>query len=308
MNALEAARRVEAVLDEVRRSQQERHGWTLVEVNAEVHAAAQRVVLHGEVVVDRVRRRLAANLQEVLPSWGIDVDSVRTMEGGTWHALPRTVIEIQGSRPGPGQSDPGIELRHQDGPVQCLAKGEGGDANLIRCRDGTVGWLPGPLGAKASTPRLPVPWCDRPAPFVRSTSAWIDVPYKLGGVTDGGIDCSALVQRLAADVLGVTMPRHSSDQLHVGPNKGPGLGPGDLVFVWNDEEAKGHVGICTGLTVVHASRSRGQVVADPLSDFLRGASTVMHVPFKEVVAFGQQVAGASSLVAAGFELGRPVTV
>ena len=59
MNALEAARRVEAVLDEVRRSQQERHGWTHVEINVEVHAAAQRVVLHGEgrALFDELTRR-----------------------------------------------------------------------------------------------------------------------------------------------------------------------------------------------------------------------------------------------------------
>lgn len=308
MNALEAARRVEAVLDEIRRSQQERHGWTHVEVNAEVHAPAQRVVLHGEVVVDRVRRRLESSLHEVLPGWEVDVDSLRTMEGGTWHALPRTLTELLGSRPGPGASGPSIELRHQDGPVQSLHKGEGGDANLVRGRDGTVGWLPGPLGHKVSPPRLSIPWCDRPGPLVRATSAWLEVPYRLGGITEGGIDCSALVQRLAADVLGVTMPRHSSDQLQIAPKHGPGLQPGDLIFVWNDAEARCHVGICTGLTVVHASRSRSKVVADPLADFQRGAKAAMHVPFVDVVAFGQQVAGTPSLVAAGFELGRPAPV
>ena len=139
---------------------------------------------------------------------------------------------------------------------------------------------------------------------MRATSAWLDVPYKLGGITDAGIDCSALVQRLAADVLGVTLPRHSSDQLQLGPREGPGLEPGDLLFVWNDQEARCHVGIGTGLTVVHASRSRSTVVADPISAFLRQAQRVMHVTFGDVVAFGQQVAGAASLVAAGFELGR----
>lgn len=309
MNALEAARRVEVVLDEVRRSLRERYGWTHVEVNVEVQAAARRVVLHGEVAVDRIRRRLAAGLQEVLPGFTVDADSVRTMEGGTWHALPHAPSELLGTRPGPRNDAPSIELRYQDGPVQCLVKGEGGDANVVRCRDGTVGWLAGPLGHKVSPPRLPMPWGDRHSPLTRATSAWLDVPYRLGGITEQGIDCSALVQRLCADVLGVTVPRHSTDQLQVGPVEGPGLGPGDLVFVWSDREASCHVGIGTGLTVVHASKSRARVVADPISAVLREATAVMHVPFAAVVAFGQQVAGASSLVAAGFELGRrpPVT-
>ena len=306
MNPIEAARRVEAALDEVKRSARERHGWTYLEVRVELQAPVRKVVLEGEVVVHRLRRQLVESILEVLPGWEVDATAVEAMAGGTWHALPPTVTPLRARRPGPGDDDAlATELRYQDGPVQCLVKGRGGDASVVRGRDGTVGWLVGPLGSRSAVPRLPMPWVDQPRPLIRGTSAWIDVPYRLGGVTEAGIDCSALVQRLAADILGVALPRHSTDQLHVAPLGGPGLEPGDLNFAWRDDEAPCHVGICTGLTIVHASSSRERVVADPLAVFQRGASRMMHVRFGEMVRFGQRVAGRASLVDAGFELGRP---
>jgi hypothetical protein len=126
-------------------------------------------------------------------------------------------------------------------------------------------------------------------------------------VTEQGVDCSGLVQRLALEVLGVLVPRHSSDQLLVAPRPGSGRVPGDLSFVWSDREALCHVGIGTGATVIHASLSRRCVVEDSLEGFLAGARRVMHVPFAELLAFGRRIAGQPSLVAAGFALGREVT-
>ena len=304
MNALEAARRADAALSEVRRALEERHGWTHLEVTVEFQAPAQRVILHGEIAVDRIRGMLVTAFGDVLPGWTIDVDDLKLIEGGTWHALPPAPTNLLVARPGTTATNQvATELRFQDGPVQCLVQGK--TASVVRCRDGTVGWLSGTLGHKVGPPRLTMPWCEKPGPLVRGVQAWLDVPYRLGGVTENGIDCSAFVQRLANDVLGVSLPRHSSDQLQVGPRRGPGLEPGDLLFVWNDDESPCHVGIGTGLAVVHASRSREVVVSDPLSVFLRDVQRVMHVKFADVVAFGLRVAGQPSLVAAGFELGRP---
>jgi hypothetical protein len=133
------------------------------------------------------------------------------------------------------------------------------------------------------------------------------VPYVLGGATAVGIDCSALVQRAAAEALGVVVPRHSSDQLAISPSPGRGrCEAGDLVFVWTRHDGPCHVGVATGAgTVIHASRSRRAVVEDPCAGFLAGSSTPMHVSFCAVLAFGRKVAGYASLVAAGYTLGCP---
>src|SRR5690606_10527743 len=213
------------------------------------------------------------------------------------------------------------ELRAQDGPLQRLG-GVGDGFAVVRGRDGTVGWLEGPLGPEVDAPALPRPHGDDPHALGEAARRWLGVPYRLGGVTEQAVDCSALVQRLALDQLGVQLPRHSSDQLLVSPRSGPGLEVGDLLFVWSEREAfhggpvqsdacgvrrafhGGHVGIGAGPAVVHASLSRRRVVEEPVEGFLDGARRVMHVPFAELLAFGRRVAGWPSLTAAGIRLGR----
>ena len=300
--AIEA--QVTAVLERLRAELVERHGWTFLAVSIRVEHEARRIVLHGEIAVDRLAARVIEAVQGVAPQWSIDAEGLHAMRGGAWHALPGAVV-LRAGCPGAGASRVATELRAQDGPVQRLGEGRGG-AIVVRGRDGTVGWIDGPLGPEVGAPRSSLPHGDDPLALVRAAAPWLDVPYRLGGVTEQGVDCSGLVQRLALDVLGVLLPRHSSDQLLVAPRHGVGGAPGDLSFVWSDREARCHVGIGTGSTVIHASLSRRRVVEDPLDGFLAGARRVMHVPFAELVAFGRRIAGQPSLVAAGFALGRDV--
>ena len=41
---------------------------------------------------------------------------------------------------------------------------------------------------------------------------WIGLPYRFGGETEKGIDCSAFVQRLYKDVFGLLIPRTCNSQ------------------------------------------------------------------------------------------------
>jgi cell wall-associated NlpC family hydrolase len=316
---------IEAVIEGLCAELTARYGWTYLEVSARIEPEAQRIVLHGEVAVDRLAARVVEAVRAVAPEWSVDGDGVHPMRGGSWHALQRAVVLLAGC---PGLAVPrrvATELRAQDGPVQRLGVGPGG-VIVVRGRDGTVGWLEGLrvrkaservepeeaaeaslLGPEVDAPRLPLPHGDDPLALVRAAAPWLDVPYRLGGVTEQGVDCSGLVQRLVLDVVGVLVPRHSSDQLLVAPRHGAGPAPGDLSFVWSDREALCHVGIGTGGTVIHASLSRGRVVEDSLGDFLAHTRRVMHVPFAELLALGCRVAGQPSLVAAGFRLGLDAT-
>lgn len=302
MSAAGVRAAVEAAVAGLRAGLVERHGWTCVELSVGVEAEAQRIVLHGEVAVDRLAARAIEAAQAAAPGWLVDGEGLQAMRGGSWHALPKAVVLLAGH---PGAKTPrrvATELRAQDGPVQRL--GQAGGAIVVRGRDGTVGWIEGIVGPEVEAPRLPRPHGDDPLALVRAARPWLDVPYRLGGVTEQGVDCSGLVQRLALDVLGVLLPRHSSDQLLVSPRPGPGEAPGDLSFVWSDREALCHVGIDAEGTVIHASLSRRCVVEDPREGFLAGTRQVMHVPFEALLAFGRRVAGSPSLVAAGFRLGR----
>ncbi len=292
------AREVRLRLDALAERLRARHGWTHVEVEVRVDAEARRIALGGELAVARLRAPVVEAAREAAPGWEIDGEALTVMAGGAWHALTGPVV-LRATCPAVDPSPPvATELRAQDGPVQHL--GTKGALHVVRGRDGTVGWLEGPLGPVVEAPRLAPPHGDDPQALIDAARPWLGTPYRLGGVTEDAIDCSALVQRLALEVLGVLLPRHSNDQLLVASRPQEGRAPGDLSFVWSEREALCHVGIGTGPTVIHASLSRRRVVEDAMPEFLAGSRKTMHVPFGELLAFGRRIAGAPSLVAAGF--------
>jgi len=92
-----------------------------------------------------------------------------------------------------------------------------------------------------------------------SVDRYMGVPYRYGGDSEAGIDCSAFTRRVYR-VQNVELPRSSSEQSYVGFGVGEALmRPGDLVFF--DASITGrisHVGVYIGSGVfAHASSSRG---------------------------------------------------
>jgi hypothetical protein len=88
---------------------------------------------------------------------------------------------------------------------------------------------------------------------------YLGIPYKYGGTDPAtGLDCSALVQRVYAD-LGVDLPRVASDQARAGtavPNLAAAL-PGDLIAFG---EPVDHVGIYLGNNKMIEAPHTGDVV------------------------------------------------
>ena len=76
-------------------------------------------------------------------------------------------------------------------------------------------------------------------------NSWLKVPYRFGGTTKKGIDCSKLAQRLYEEVFNLAIPRISRDQWKA-TQRVPkdSLRSGDLVFFRNGSSPTGwHVGI-----------------------------------------------------------------
>jgi LysM repeat protein len=95
--------------------------------------------------------------------------------------------------------------------------------------------------------------------FIKVATGFLGVPYRLGGSTVRGIDCSAYVRKMY-EFFDITLPRTAREQSTVGISvEREELEEGDLVF-FRTRRPIGHVGIYIGNNeFVHSSR-RGKVV------------------------------------------------
>src|SRR5450432_1790214 len=97
---------------------------------------------------------------------------------------------------------------------------------------------------------------------------WLNTPYKWGGTTKRGIDCSSLIQQLLLDVYNISIPRTSVDQFFTQWIDKFGstqyLSEGDLVFFrTNQEKIVSHVGLYLGNRMfVNSSSSKGVSIAN----------------------------------------------
>jgi lipoprotein Spr len=93
-----------------------------------------------------------------------------------------------------------------------------------------------------------------------TVDGWVGVPYKFGGTTKRGVDCSAFVQAAFKDGIGVAIPRNSRMQAVLGSRiTQKQLKKGDLVFFDTLDRGRiTHVGIFMGNgKVIHAGCSKG---------------------------------------------------
>lgn len=101
--------------------------------------------------------------------------------------------------------------------------------------------------------------------FVRVVKTFLGVPYKLGGSTLKGIDCSAFVKKIFG-IFNIELPRTVREQLRFGKKvERDELEEGDLVF-FKTHRANGlHVGIYIGDNqFIHASYRSKEVRVDTL--------------------------------------------
>jgi cell wall-associated NlpC family hydrolase len=102
---------------------------------------------------------------------------------------------------------------------------------------------------------------DKTKQIIDTAKSFIGVPYKFGGTTPKGFDCSGFVQYVF-DKRKITLPRSADTQYKVG--KGitqKNLQQGDLVFFSTYEKGASHCGIYLGQDkFIHAS-SHGVMIS-----------------------------------------------
>ncbi|MBP8979941.1 MAG: C40 family peptidase [Syntrophobacterales bacterium] len=92
--------------------------------------------------------------------------------------------------------------------------------------------------------------------LVKVAKGFLGAPYRLGGSSVKGLDCSAFVKKMY-EFFDIDLPRTAREQARVGMKVAKGeLAEGDLVF-FNTRRAFGHVGIYIGNNqFVHASSGK----------------------------------------------------
>lgn len=112
------------------------------------------------------------------------------------------------------------------------------------------------------------PTADPGAEIVVHALGLVDVPYRYGGRTPAGFDCSGFVGYVFSQSAGLALPRRADEMGRMGETLARAdLAPGDLVFFNTLGRGYSHVGIYVGEgQFVHAPARRGRVRVDRLSD------------------------------------------
>ncbi len=107
--------------------------------------------------------------------------------------------------------------------------------------------------------------------LIMAIEEWLGTPYRLGGCSKNGIDCSCLVKTIYETVYGLSLPRTSGEiNREIVPVEVDELKTGDILCFRTRGRRISHIGIyLRDNKFVHASRSYGVTIGDLTSQYFQ---------------------------------------
>lgn len=105
----------------------------------------------------------------------------------------------------------------------------------------------------------------------RVIKSYLGTPYRWGGESHDGIDCSGLVVAVFREALAVYLPHSTQELFKMGLKVGRGkLRFGDMVFFSEKGGEPTHVGVCLGGgRFAHASKENGVTISSLDASYFR---------------------------------------
>jgi cell wall-associated NlpC family hydrolase len=101
------------------------------------------------------------------------------------------------------------------------------------------------------------------ASLMQAYREWKGTPYRLGGETQRGVDCSMFMNIVFEEYFDIGLPRNTRTQLNVGDGvRRSAIQTGDLIFFRTGRQTL-HVGVAVNQDeFLHASTSNGVTISN----------------------------------------------